>query len=264
MVFIAAILFLLICSAVVLLILRFAAKLSWPIAFVIALVAGLILAFFGTRMTRAGTGAHASFMVGLGFLVWLGACVGIIIAYFFRWIANSGDSAVVNTTERARILKMVEDGKISSEEGSELLDAMGRSSALQGQDKFSRLDVVMLCGIALVVLGFFLPWAYFLPQMPGLFGGSSYQDQAGYDVSAIGWAVLIVAVASAIPIFITPRGFLYKISMLQIFLVLIGLVLVVSILVRAGDRLGVGLILCLIGFLVELVGSASKLIRLRM
>ena len=60
-------------------------------------------------------------------------------------------------SERARILRMIEEGKISSEEGSDLLEAMGRSSAMQGQDRFSRLDMAILCGVALVVVGFFLP-----------------------------------------------------------------------------------------------------------
>jgi len=46
--------------------------------------------------------------------------------------------------------------------------------------------------------------------------------------------------------------------MLQIFLILIGLVLVISVLVRAGEHLGAGLIICLAGFIVELFASAAK------
>ncbi|MHC4423224.1 MAG: hypothetical protein ACYSWR_00940 [Planctomycetota bacterium] len=43
--------------------------------------------------------------------------------------------------------------------------------------------------------------------------------------------------------------------MLQIFLILIGLVLVISVLVRVGEQFGAGLIFCLAGFIVELLVS---------
>ena len=176
---------------------------------------------------------------------------------FFRWLgAESG----TDKGERKRIMEMVEAGKISSEEGKELLEALGRSSALRGEEKFSRADVVMLIAVALVVLGFFLPWAHIrsTTQMFGRISGY----QAGYHAGALGWAVFIIAILSAVPVFVTPKGFLYKISMLQIFLSLVGLVLVISILVRLGSRLGVGLILCLVGFIIGLIASRAKFKRL--
>ncbi len=46
--------------------------------------------------------------------------------------------------------------------------------------------------------------------------------------------------------------------MLQIFLILIGLVLVISVLVRAGIHWGIGLVFCLVGFIVELLASGGK------
>ncbi|MDH4239622.1 MAG: hypothetical protein OEW48_08675, partial [Phycisphaerae bacterium] len=135
-----------------------------------------------------------------------------------------------------------------TEEGTELLDAMGRTSALRGEEKFGRVDMIMLMGTALVVLGFFLPWVYIQRHI----------YQSGSNVGAIGWAVLIIGIASVIPIFITPKNFLYKISMMQIFLNLIGIALVVSLLVQVNDKLGVGLIFCLAGFIVETVAAVVK------
>lgn len=190
-------------------------------------------------------------------------CAVILIIKLIDWFSRQVSSdANVNVTERDRILRMVEEGKITAEEGCELLDAMGRSNALLGQDKFSRIDIAMLCGVALVVLGFFLPWAHLrMQQMPGSFSRvSAYQ--AGYHVGALGWTVFIIAILSAVPVFVTPKDFLYKISMLQIFLTLIGLVLVVINLVRAADHLGVGLIFCLIGFLVAVGASGVKMRKL--
>jgi len=175
----------------------------------------------------------------------------------FRWL---NESSSTDEGERKRIMEMVEAGKISSEEGKELLDALGRSSALRGEEKFSRPDVVMLVAVALVVLGFFLPWVHIRSTTP-MFGRiSGYQ--AGYHAGALGWAVFIIALLSAVPVFVTPKGFLYKISMLQIFLTLVGSVLVVSILVRAGERFGAGLIICLAGFIVGLIASRAKFKRL--
>jgi predicted MFS family arabinose efflux permease len=172
-----------------------------------------------------------------------------MIIQFFRWIISS-DNTSVNTAERNRILKMVEEGKINTEEGTELLDAMGRSSALRGEEKFSRVDMIMLMGAALVVLGFFLPWQYIQRRV----------YISGLDQDPVGWAILIIGIASVIPIFVTPKNFLYKISMLQIFLNLIGIALVVSILVRVrvGGKLGAGLIFCLAGFIVETASAVVK------
>ena len=130
------------------------------------------------------------------------------------------------------------------------------SNALRGQDRFSRLDMAMLCGVALVVLGFFLPWVH-IRSTTQMFGAvSGYQ--AGYHAGALGWAVFVIAILSVIPVFVTPENFLYKISMLQIFLTIVGTVLVVSILVRAGGHLGAGLVICLVGFITGLVASVAK------
>jgi len=268
-----AILVPLVCFTAVLLLLRFSAKASWLTAIAASMIVTTIPSLLGIRMLRAPVGQAGSGvgdisphvlqgpLLAKGWLFLLSVCAIILVVQFLRWLLVPGDNAVVNTAERSRILKMVEDGRMSSEEGVELLDAMGRSSALQGQDRFSRLDIAMLVGVALVILGFFLPWAYI--TLPGLGASDMFSRtsayQAGYHVGAIGWAVLVIAVVSAVPIFVTPKDLLYKISMLQVFLTLVGGVLVVSVLVRVEGHLGVGLIFCLAGFIVELVGSAVKL-----
>ena len=196
----------------------------------------------------------------IGFLPVIFIFMALLVAgsvFFFRWLnADSG----ADKGERKRIMEMVEGGKISSEEGKELLEALGRSSALRGEEKFSRADVVMLVAVTLVVLGFFLPWVHIrsTTQMFGRISGY----QAGYHAGALGWAVFIIALLSAVPVFVTPKGFLYKISMLQVFLSLVGLVLVISILVRVGGRLGVGLIVCLVGFILGLIACRAKFQRL--
>jgi len=234
------------CFVIVLLLLRFLAKVSWLTSIAISILATTIPSIFGIRMLDHAEGVR----IETGFVLLLAPVAGVLILViqFFRWLLTTeAVQANVNTAERDRILKMVEEGKINTEEGSELLGAMGRSSALQGQDAFSRLDIAMLIGVALVILGFFLPWAYL--------GNRMYQ--AGHHRGPIGWAILIAAVLSAVPIFVTPKELLYKISMLQIFLILVGLALVIKELSVGADQ--VGTILCLAGFIVAFLGSVVKL-----
>ena len=170
-----------------------------------------------------------------------------------QWI---GSDQSQSGSEKDRILKMVEDNKITAAEGSELLEAMGRSSALRGEEKFSRADLLMLVGVGMVVLGFFLPWIFVRFPIKTLMGQiAGYQS--GYH-SITGWAVLVTAILSAIPIFITPKNFLYKISMLQIFLTIMGMVLVFSIMIQAGKQMRIGLVFCIVGFIVNIIASAAK------
>jgi hypothetical protein len=232
------------------LILRFAFKLKWVTAICLSILAATLLPVIGS--------VFGGVRPGIVFLPVAGICVVALLIQFFRWLVSGDDNTRVNAAERDRILKMVEQGKISSEESTELLDALGRANALRGQDRFSPADITMLVGVALVVLGFFLPWAYVRIDVAGLFGSRASAYQAGYHVGAIGWAVFIIAVLSAAPVFITPREHLYKVSMLQIFLTLIGTVLVISLLMEAAPNLGAGLVICLAGFIVEIIGSAAK------
>jgi hypothetical protein len=230
---------------IAMLVLRFAAKLKWLTAICFSVFAATIILIFLLRIFPSSNVEIVK--LGVVFLLPAAVCGVIMIIEFFCRVISS-DNASVNAAERDRILKMVEEGKINTEEGTELLDAIGRSSALRGEEKFSRVDMLMLMGAALVVLGFFLPW---VDLQRGVY-------QSGPNVGAIGWAVLIIGIASVIPVFVTPKNFLYKISMLQIFLNLIGIALVVSLLVQVGGKLGPGLIFCLAGFIVETVSAVVK------
>ncbi len=264
----------LICAVAIMLLLKFAFKVRWQICVCFSIMFGALLPWamhvfgispLGGRLPRGG-GSKIFFLTNLV----IGAiCLMTLIIQLFRWIFSGGEDSNVNAAERERTLRMVEEGKITAEESAELLEAMGRSNAMRGQDRFTRLDVLVLFGVAMVILGFFLPWVHIRmqldntssPLMPGLFGLiSGYQ--AGYHTGAIGWAVFVVGLLMALPVFITPRDFLYKISMLQIFIVLIGVALTVRLLIGAWGNMGAGLWVCLVGFVVTLVGAATKFRRL--
>jgi hypothetical protein len=225
---------LIVCLVAVLLALKFVAKLKWLTVICVVVLLASILSMLGLRESPSHFGIFLLPVIAV-------VGVGILLAKFFIWLFKGTSQISVNPAERSRILKMVEDGKISADEGSELLDAMGRSNALRGQDTFSRFDIAMLVGVAMVIIG----------QV-------SMQHRTGY----IDWVVLVIGVLSAIPVFVTPSNFLYKILMLQIFLTFLGSTLVISTIIRAASYLYPELTLCLIGFVVALISSAVKLKRL--
>ena len=176
----------------------------------------------------------------------------LMIQFLVPWLKEIGLEEKATIPERARILRMIEEGKVTSEEGSDLLEAMGKSNAMRGQDRFSLLDMAILCGIAFVVMGFFLPWVYIR--------SSTYQ--VGHQIGALGWTIFITALVSIVPVFITPKNFLYKISIFHLFLSLLGLLLVLITLFRAGSHFGIGIVACTVGFTIELIASGAKFRRL--
>lgn len=235
---------------------------------IMAAVTGALvfLVLIGLRHERHGeTGPWAVIPV-LIYTIILSAFVACILVLVWRLCAWMGAAdpagAAVNPEERKRILAMVEQGKMTGEEGAELLDALGKSSALRGQQTFGRLDVAILIGVAVTVFGFFLPWGYiniaslnYMSQ--ALVAGEMYQ--AGYHTGAIGWAVLISAILAALLVFITPKEYLYKLVLLQVLSICTGMAIVMSVWWRVGTEVGAGVIICLLGFGLALVASGMKL-----
>lgn len=62
--------------------------------------------------------------------------------------------------ERERVLRMLEEGKITAEESAELVNALGQTVAPRPPPppEISPSRKMMLVGVALVLIGFFLPW----------------------------------------------------------------------------------------------------------
>lgn len=124
--------------------------------------------------------------------------------------------------ERQRVLALVEAGKISGEEATELIAALGQSR--QGRrapsGRVSNGRWVMLAGGLLVLAGFFLPWyrinigeairGHFdesfgnMGRMVGeMLPVEAWQTVSGGDINyGLGWIVLIMGVGVAmLPLF---------------------------------------------------------------
>ncbi len=141
---------------------------------------------------------------------------------------------------------MIGDGKITAGEGSDLLDELGRANVFRGLGALSRYDTAMLCSAALVVLGSLLPW------------GGGWRPELQH-LGMLRWVTLIVGVLCALPAFVTQRGSLHKMWVLQALLILIGQVLMISVLGKVGPYLRVGLIVCFVGFIVGVIASLTRL-----
>ena len=139
--------------------------------------------------------------------------------------------------ERQRVLALVEAGKISAEDGAELVAALAQSQAagVEAPAVINGPRRMMLLGAAVVFVGFLLPWfsvniqqamnesmssmQQSMPQMPGMPPGLSIPQVQpagaipsvtvhGGDLSyGLGWILLAAAlVAAGLPFFWTPRA----------------------------------------------------------
>lgn len=185
--------------------------------------------------------------------------------------------------ERLRVLKMREEGKITSEESAELLEALAEPP-IRVPCKPSRAPQgVAALGAVLVLIGFFLPWVsidlniatgissgqidpslsrkIILPVIdPGLSSeGDSifkkeYKSRAlpvkrlkGGELSyGMGWMTLIFALGAAL-------NFKWRPSL---FLMVLGLVMIVYLALNnlgGASSWGLGLIVVFLGYLIELI-----------
>jgi hypothetical protein len=93
--------------------------------------------------------------------------VGLLLAYPLVNCAVMGngaspkDEANESAEERRRVLALVEAGKITAEEGAELIGALGQSRHVAAVEEGASMTGnrrLMLLGALLVVVGFCLPW----------------------------------------------------------------------------------------------------------
>ena len=149
---------------------------------------------------------------GMSFLAVLTLTLLLLVAYpICRMIYGSPAPETTaepqnSRAERERVLKMLEDGRITAEECSELLNALGHVNPPQTTQTGPATPhrKLVLTGLALILVGFFLPWFNLnlgnelsaamgsAPQsMPGFLNRSVFL--AGGDMPhGLGWCVLLL------------------------------------------------------------------------
>lgn len=231
----------------------------------------------------------------LGFLMALSAYPGL------RWAASSGEQprAGASTSipevqaaanECDQVLRMVEEHKISAEEGAQLLNALAAVSRVPEKrvDIMSAGRKLTLAGAGIVLIAFFLPWysinpaqeisrvmgqdfsraadqfgqmARSIPGAPNM-GNVPFQLQTatityrGGDIGhGLGWIVLLLCVAVAALPFLGLQLDLPVRRMVEMGALAVAAVVLLYVLTSAGFRgMGIGLVLALAGLIVEVFG----------
>lgn len=179
--------------------------------------------------------------------------------------------------ERRRVLTLVEAGKISGEDGAELISALGHSHAVSqkrvaGDGGLSRGRWFMLLGAAVLLVGFLLPWFEYradihssMKGMNSIMGGDFSLSawaiiRAGDIKYGLGWIILALGMGSAVlPLFWPAQR---QTWLIQRNITLLGLgissILLLYLLVELISGVGIGAILAVGGYVLLWVGAVRE------
>jgi SHOCT-like protein len=169
------------------------------------------------------------------------------------------------SSEREKVLQLLEAGKISAVESAELLNALNHSAPPPPKPaaEINPQRKIVLLGAALLLVGFFLPWFVHPiltvnPQTNFSFQTGALQIHAGDIPHGLGWWILALGIAAAVlPFFATTLE-----AALQKKIILaalgVGTILLIYSLSEAIEYVSFGIILALAGYVLELVGTLKE------
>lgn len=184
-------------------------------------------------------------VVGTGVLVAVGWCLW---RFLTRGRSGPVEQAAAGEEERQSILKMMNEGKITSGEASELLRALGKRRVPGDSLPISRAMIVTVIGAVLIVIGFMLPW-----QRVWIGRVSGYQ--AGYHVGFLGWLILGLGLLPAILSSIPAMDKVLRQGLLRLLLCATGIAFAVSLAIGAGRSVRIGIFLLIFGFMIQLISA---------
>lgn len=187
------------------------------------------------------------------------------------------------SSERERVLRLLESGKITAAESAQLLSALGEAvcppSAPPPLPHTAGLTLnrkLLLAGGVVILIAFFLPWyssnlgtemQSMNTAMGQVFGGTFPEGMmpnlnavtrhaAGGDMpSGLGWLVLLFGLGAAVLPFLNlgiPRSAQTKVSLVALG---VGVVMLVYLLTDIARFAGVGLVLVFVGYGLVLAGT---------
>lgn len=198
------------------------------------------------------------------------------------------------SAEREKIVSMLEAGKLTPEESAELLQALGESSRSPARPvPLSGSQRLILIGAALVALGFFLPWFVINPgkeagrmmeqvqhQMnfpaevtfggagPGMPAGFPFGDGqlktptmtlTGGDIQrGLGWITLLLALGAAVIPYVATNLDAATIRTARLLILGIGGLIVVYLVTQNLRFVGVGLVIALSGYALQITGAMRE------
>ena len=234
--------------------------------------------------------------LGFGYSFWglLALTMGLVLAYPVSIMIISGDESPRYddiSDEREKVLSLLEQGKITPEESSALLNALGETMrATSSSRPLTPEKKLLLAGALLVVIGFALPWfnvnmnremSRLIGQMgdvqrtaPTLdwsaaknvrlavenkFNIPSISFSGAHVESGLGWLTLILAIGAAgIPFLdfgLKAKG-QWQTSMIMIG---IGVIVLLFVLTRSFRFARVGIFIVLFGYFLEMAGIAKQM-----
>lgn len=181
------------------------------------------------------------------------------------------------TAEREKVLSLLESGKITVEESSDLLNALGSSSqVVKSGAPVSRQQRMILIGAGLVLLGFFLPWLSYNPgkeltrmtgqmqgtaqgfmpegmSMPGMptIATQTLNFSGGDTGKGLGWLVLLLGLGVATLPHVAATMDTATRRMISFISLGIGGIILLWLVTQNLRLLNIGLIVVLAGYAVE-------------
>ena len=189
------------------------------------------------------------------------------------------------SSEREKVLHLLEAGKITAVESAELLNALGHSAPPPPKPaaEINPQRKLVLIGAAVLLLGFFLPWfsinpnavvndmtAQFrqnlnqmmpgnaMPQVNFSLPDTTVQVHAGDVQHGLGWWILALGmIAAVLPFFATTLD-----SSMQKKIILaalgIGVILLIYLLSDTIKYVSAGILLVLVGYVLEVIGTLKE------
>jgi hypothetical protein len=196
-----------------------------------------------------------------------GAVLNAFIAWVIRLITQpsgsyapdgSPSSGPTSPQERAMVLKMLSEGKLTTTEATALLDAAGDSLTNQpDRGMFSSGTLASIIGALLISIGFVLPWvSIHIENIRGY--------QTGYQVGALGWVILTLGVIPAILACIPALDRHLRQPLLRLLFAALGGGFALAIAINAAEHQGeTGIHIVLVGFIIQLISALAVLARAR-
>ena len=224
--------------------------------------------------------------LGFGYSFWSVLALTLMALMIYPLMNMTATTAPKSTEptlsqERERVLKMLDEGKITAAESAELLNALAVSQpprTPQTQGLTSQRKMV-LAGLGILLIGFFLPWFSYNPgqemnrvvtEMQGRVGNIPFESPfaslktgsvsiAGGDIRyGLGWLVLLVGIAIATLPYVA--GNLSQRDRFRVTIagLAMGAIVLIYLLTQNMRFVSVGILLALAGYALQLMGTLKE------
>jgi hypothetical protein len=181
--------------------------------------------------------------------------------------------------ERERVLKMLDDGKITAQESAELLNALAHSApARPPQSAPAPHRKMVWIGAALLLVGFFLPWFVVktndfqeelkktvdqltgpqgmpIPDLGRIMPYATTISYVGGDIAhGLGWWILVLGIVAAVVPFLAANADPQICQKISLVALAAGAIILVYLVTGYFRFVSVGILLCLAGYALEFVG----------